>query len=378
MALAADAAAGGRVRSVGGMNLSSTDLGLAARVQSLTKTYGRGEGAVRALDDVSVGIRRGQFTAIMGPSGSGKSTLMHIMAGLDAATSGRVWIGDTDITALSDLELTILRRRRVGFVFQAFNLVPTLDALGNILLPFDLDGRRPSALERARIDGLVETLGLGPRLRHRPHELSGGQQQRVAIARALATAPDLVFADEPTGNLDSRSGREVLGLLAAASRDHGQSIAMVTHDPIAASHADRVILLGDGRIVADKPRQSAEEIAAYMLASERRAAPTALPRPLDDGAAARRMTAVMDRRRSRRARPRHPPPRLAARARHGRERAGRGDLERLRGGADLGDRVHRRDAARRSVHRRQRARSPSCSRCSRCSWSASRSTSRRS
>ncbi|CAN5546569.1 ABC transporter ATP-binding protein [soil metagenome] len=250
------------------MNLSSTDLGLAARVQNLTKTYGRGESAVRALDDVSVGIRRGQFTAIMGPSGSGKSTLMHIMAGLDAASSGRVWIGDTDITALSDLELTILRRRRVGFVFQAFNLVPTLDALGNIALPFDLDGRRPSALERARIDGLVETLGLGSRLRHRPHELSGGQQQRVAIARALATAPDLVFADEPTGNLDSRSGREVLSLLATASRDHGQSIAMVTHDPIAASHADRVILLGDGRVVDDKPRQSAEEIAAYMLASE--------------------------------------------------------------------------------------------------------------
>ncbi|HYI50908.1 MAG TPA: ATP-binding cassette domain-containing protein, partial [Microbacterium sp.] len=170
------------------MNLTSTDLGLAARVENLTKTYRRGESAVRALDDVSVGIRRGQFTAIMGPSGSGKSTLMHIMAGLDAATSGRVWIGDTDITALSELELTILRRRRVGFVFQAFNLVPTLDALGNILLPFDLDGRRPTALERARIDGLVETLGLGSRLRHRPHELSGGQQQRVAIARALASA----------------------------------------------------------------------------------------------------------------------------------------------------------------------------------------------
>ncbi|HWM15142.1 MAG TPA: ABC transporter ATP-binding protein [Microbacterium sp.] len=250
------------------MNISSTDLGLAARVQNLTKTYGRGESAVHALDDVSVGIRRGQFTAIMGPSGSGKSTLMHIMAGLDAATSGHVWIGDTDITGLSDLELTILRRRRVGFVFQAFNLVPTLDALANIMLPFDLDGRRPTALEKARIDALIETLGLTSRLGHRPHELSGGQQQRVAIARALATAPDLVFADEPTGNLDSRSGREVLGLLAAASRDHGQSIAMVTHDPIAASHADRVVFLGDGRVVADKPRQSAEEISAYMLASE--------------------------------------------------------------------------------------------------------------
>jgi len=250
------------------MELSSTDLGLAARVQQLTKTYGAGESAVHALDGVSVGIRRGEFTAIMGPSGSGKSTLMHIMAGLDAPTSGRAWIGDTDITGLSDLELTILRRRRVGFVFQAFNLVPTLDALGNIMLPFDLDGRRPTALERARIDGLVERLGLTARLGHRPHQLSGGQQQRVAIARALATAPDLVFADEPTGNLDSRSGREVLALLAAATREHGQSIAMVTHDPVAASHADRVLFLGDGRIVADKARQSAEEISAYMLASE--------------------------------------------------------------------------------------------------------------
>lgn len=250
------------------MEISTTDLGLAARVQQLTKTYGAGGNEVRALDGVSIGIRRGEFTAIMGPSGSGKSTLMHIMAGLDAPTSGRAWIGDTDITGLSDLELTILRRRRVGFVFQAFNLVPTLDAIGNILLPFDLDGRRPTALERARIDGLVQTLGLESRLRHRPHELSGGQQQRVAIARALATSPDLVFADEPTGNLDSRSGREVLGLLAAASRDHGQSIAMVTHDPVAASHADRVVFLGDGRVVADKPRQGAEEISAYMLATE--------------------------------------------------------------------------------------------------------------
>jgi len=250
------------------MQITSTELGLAARVQHLTKTFGAGESAVRALDGVSVGIRRGEFTAIMGPSGSGKSTLMHVMAGLDSPTSGTAWIGDTDITGLSDLELTLLRRRRVGFVFQAFNLVPTLDALANILLPFDLDGRRPSALECARIDGLIDTLGLADRLRHRPHELSGGQQQRVAIARALATAPDLVFADEPTGNLDSRSGREVLTLLATASREHGQSIAMVTHDPIAASHADRVLFLGDGRVVADKPRQSAEEISAYMLASE--------------------------------------------------------------------------------------------------------------
>ena len=243
-------------------------MGLAARVHMLTRTYGAGESAVRALDDLSVGIRRGEFTAIMGPSGSGKSTLMHIMAGLDAPTSGRAWIGDTEITGLSDLDLTVLRRRRVGFVFQSFNLVPTLDAIGNILLPFDLDGRVPTALERARIDGLVETLGLGARLRHRPHELSGGQQQRVAIARALATAPDLVFADEPTGNLDSRSSREVLTLLAVAAREHGQSIAMVTHDPVAAAYADRVLFLGDGRIVADKSRQSAQQVSAFMLAAE--------------------------------------------------------------------------------------------------------------
>jgi putative ABC transport system ATP-binding protein len=256
------------LRSVVGMEITTTDLGLAARVQHLKKTYGAGEGTVHALDDVSVGIRRGQFTAIMGPSGSGKSTLMHIMAGLDTPTQGRAWIGDTEITGLGDLDLTILRRRRVGFVFQAFNLVPTLTALGNIMLPFELDGRRPSAIEKARIDGLIDTLGLGARLHHRPHQLSGGQQQRVAIARALATAPDLVFADEPTGNLDSTSGREVLQLLATASREHGQSIAMVTHDAIAASHADRVLFLGDGRIVADHPRQSAEEISAYMLAAE--------------------------------------------------------------------------------------------------------------
>ena len=258
----------GGVRSVGDMEITTTDLGLAARVQNLTKTFGAGESGVRALDAVTVGIRRGEFTAIMGPSGSGKSTLMHIMAGLDAPTSGRAWIGDTEITGLSDLELTILRRRRVGFVFQAFNLVPTLDAIGNIMLPFDLDGRRPSALEKARIDGLIESLGLSARLRHRPHQLSGGQQQRVAIARALATAPDLVFADEPTGNLDSRSSREVLALLAAASREHGQSIAMVTHDPVAAAYADRVVFLGDGRIVADKPKQTAEQVSAHMLAAE--------------------------------------------------------------------------------------------------------------
>ncbi|WP_438855898.1 ABC transporter ATP-binding protein [Agromyces sp. M3QZ16-3] len=253
------------------MEIQPSDLGLVARVAGLGKRYGTGVGAVTALENVSLGLRRGEFTAIMGPSGSGKSTLMHIMAGLDSPTAGRVWLGDTDITELPDGALTVLRRRRVGFVFQAFNLVPTLDVEGNVLLPFELDGRRPSREERAAIDAFVERLGLADRLRHRPHELSGGQQQRVAIARALATRPDLVFADEPTGNLDSGAGREVLLILADASRTHGQSIAMVTHDPIAASHADRILFLADGRIVRDAQRTSAEEIATYMLSMERAA-----------------------------------------------------------------------------------------------------------
>jgi putative ABC transport system ATP-binding protein len=250
------------------MQIQPSDLGLIARVAGLGKRYGSGAGTVTALDDISLGLRRGEFTAIMGPSGSGKSTLMHIMAGLDSPTSGRVWLGDTDITELTDSALTVLRRRRIGFVFQSFNLVPTLDVRGNVLLPFELDGRRPTIDEAAWIDELIASLGLTARLGHRPHELSGGQQQRVAIARALATRPDLVFADEPTGNLDSRTGREVLALLAAASASSGQSIAMVTHDPIAASHADRILFLADGRIVRDAPRSSAEEISAIMLAME--------------------------------------------------------------------------------------------------------------
>jgi len=204
----------------------------------------------------------------MGPSGSGKSTLMHIMAGLDSPTGGRVWLGDTDITELRDADLTVLRRRRVGFIFQAFNLVPTLDIGGNIRLPFEIDGRRPTGDEQAWIDRLVDTLGLGARLKHRPHELSGGQQQRVAIARALATRPDLVFADEPTGNLDSRTSREVLSLLAGASTEYGQSIAMVTHDPIAASYADRILFLADGKVVADQPRSTPEAISSFMLGIE--------------------------------------------------------------------------------------------------------------
>jgi putative ABC transport system ATP-binding protein len=249
------------------MDISAASL--VARVESLAKSYGPADNRVQALDGVTLGIHRGEFTAIMGPSGSGKSTLMHIMAGLDAASSGRAWLGDTEITSLADDALTVLRRRRVGFVFQSFNLVPTLDIEGNIVLPFELDGRRPSAPEREWIDQLVESLGLRSRLRHRPHELSGGQQQRVAIARALATRPDLVFADEPTGNLDSRTSREVLSLLATASREYGQSIAMVTHDPVAASYADRIVFLADGRVVRDLAKSSPEEISAIMLGMER-------------------------------------------------------------------------------------------------------------
>jgi putative ABC transport system ATP-binding protein len=239
-----------------------------ARVTHLTKSYGAGPNGVVALDGVSIDLQQGQFTAIMGPSGSGKSTLMHIMAGLDTATAGTVWLGDTDITALGDSDLTILRRRRIGFVFQSFNLVPTLDVAGNIRLPFELDGRRPTTEEAAWMARLIESLGLVDRLTHRPHQLSGGQQQRVAIARALVTRPDLVFADEPTGNLDSRSSREVLGLLAAASVEYGQSIAMVTHDPIAASYADRIIFLADGAVIEERERSTAEAISTFMLGIE--------------------------------------------------------------------------------------------------------------
>ncbi len=253
------------------MEITTSERGLVARVTSLGKHYGSGSTRVTALDSVSVGIRTGQFTAIMGPSGSGKSTLMHIMAGLDSATEGRVWLGNTEITTLGDTELTMIRRRRVGFIFQAFNLVPTLDVEGNILLPFELDGRTPSDEQREWIDSLIDSLGLRDRLRHRPHELSGGQQQRVAIARALGSRPELVFADEPTGNLDSRTGREVLALLATASARYGQSIAMVTHDPIAASYADRILFLADGRIVEDRGRSTASEISEFMLGMEAQA-----------------------------------------------------------------------------------------------------------
>ena len=211
-----------------------------------SKVYGAGPTAVAALDEVSVDVPAHRFTAIMGPSGSGKSTLMHCLAGLDTLTEGQVFVGDVDLGTLSDRDLTLLRRDRIGFVFQAFNLVPTLSARENIVLPARLAGRRP---DRAWLDEVVATVGLGDRLAHRPSELSGGQQQRVAVARALAGRPDIVFADEPTGNLDSRSGAEILGFLRRAVDDMGQTVVMVTHDPLAAANADSVVFLADGRIV---------------------------------------------------------------------------------------------------------------------------------
>ncbi|GLY29935.1 ABC transporter ATP-binding protein [Kineosporia sp. NBRC 101731] len=213
----------------------------------LVKAYGHGQTAVRALNGVSVTFRASEFTAIMGPSGSGKSTLMHCLAGLDAVTDGRVLVGDTDITRLSDRALTRLRRDRIGFVFQSFNLLPQLSAAKNITLPLRLAGRTP---DPRLLDHLVGSLGLSERLRHLPSELSGGQQQRVSIARALISEPQVVFADEPTGNLDSRSSKEVLALLRGITADLGPTVVMVTHDPRAAEHADRVIELSDGQVVA--------------------------------------------------------------------------------------------------------------------------------
>jgi putative ABC transport system ATP-binding protein len=218
----------------------------AASAVDLTKVYGSGEAAVRALDGVDVGFDRGRFTAIMGPSGSGKSTLLHCLAGLDDVTAGRVFLGDLELNTLSDKELTVVRRDRVGFVFQAYNLLPTLNAGENITLPMALAHRKPDA---AWLETVVETVRLGDRLSHRPSELSGGQQQRVAVARALASRPEVVFADEPTGNLDSRSGAEILEFMGTAVRDLGQTVVMVTHDPVAAAYADRVVFLADGRIV---------------------------------------------------------------------------------------------------------------------------------
>ena len=225
-----------------------------ARAEHATKVYGSGETAVRAIDDVTVEFAAGRFTAIMGPSGSGKSTLMHCAAGLDDLTSGEVFVGDVALGSLSDKELTLLRRDRIGFVFQSYNLIPTLTALENITLPTALAGKKPN---REWLDGVIDTVGLRDRLSHRPSELSGGQQQRVACARALV-------ADEPTGNLDSRAGAEILGFMAQAVRDLAQTIVMVTHDPAAAAYADRVVFLGDGKIVGELADPTAETVINRM------------------------------------------------------------------------------------------------------------------
>ena len=234
---------------------------LAARADHATKRYGRGDNHVLALDDVTVGLRAGCFTAIMGPSGSGKSTLMHCLAGLDSLTSGKVFLGDVELGTLSDRELTRVRRERIGFVFQAFNLLPTLNAIENITLPMSLAGRRPN---KEWLRTVVEVVGLEQRLEHRPSELSGGQQQRVAVARALASMPTLIFADEPTGNLDSRSGGEILTFMRTAVDDLGQTIVMVTHDAVAASHADTVLFLEDGRIVDSMATPTPDRILDRM------------------------------------------------------------------------------------------------------------------
>lgn len=235
--------------------------GDAARAEGLTKVYGVGEAQVVALDDVTVAFPAGRFTAIMGPSGSGKSTLMHLCAGLDTATAGRVYVGDVDLTTLKDSDLTKLRREALGFVFQAFNLVPTLTAHENITLPLDIAGRKP---DQEWVDRVIDTINLRDRLDHRPSELSGGQQQRVACARALASRPQVVFADEPTGNLDSRSGAEVLGFLRSSVDDFGQTVVMVTHDANAASYADAVVFLGDGRVVGQLEAPTAESVLEQM------------------------------------------------------------------------------------------------------------------
>ena len=234
---------------------------VAAAAQHATKTYGTGDAAVHALDDVSVDFERSRFTAIMGSSGSGKSTLMQNVAGLDTLTSGSVAIGGVDLSTLSDRQLTRLRREKIGFVFQSFNLVPTLTAKENIELPLDLAGRKPEA---AWFDEVVTTVGLASRLGHRPAELSGGQQQRVAVARALVSRPEIVFGDEPTGNLDSRSGSEVLSFLRDAVDRLGQTVVMVTHDPVAASFADRIIFLADGRIVDEMHDPTADRVLDRM------------------------------------------------------------------------------------------------------------------
>jgi putative ABC transport system ATP-binding protein len=235
--------------------------GVAARATGATKIYGSGDTEVRALDGVDVSFETGRFTAIMGPSGSGKSTLMHCMAGLDELTAGQVHIGAIDLTTLSERNLTLLRRERVGFIFQAYNLIATLTAMENITLPMSLAGTAP---DKAWLDQVVSTVGLSDRIGHRPNELSGGQQQRVAVARALASRPEIIFADEPTGNLDSRTGAEILDFMRRAVRELGQTIVMVTHDPVAAGYADRVVFLADGRIVDEMMEPTSEAVFDRM------------------------------------------------------------------------------------------------------------------
>jgi len=234
---------------------------VAARAVNANKIYGDGETEVRALDGVSVEFQRGGYTAIMGPSGSGKSTLLHCIAGLDTLTSGQVFLGDVELSSLSEKKLTQLRRDKIGFIFQTYNLIPTLTALENITLPMSLAGRDG---DKAWIDRIVDTVSLGPRLKHRPSELSGGQQQHVAVARALASRPEIIFADEPTGNLDSRSGAEILEFMRTAVKELGQTIVMVTHDPTAAAYADRVIFLADGKIVDELREPTVESILEKM------------------------------------------------------------------------------------------------------------------
>ncbi|WBB75741.1 ABC transporter ATP-binding protein [Micromonospora sp. WMMD1128] len=233
----------------------------AARTEEITKVYGTGDARVVALDAVSLTIPQGRFTGIMGPSGSGKSTLMHCLAGLDVVDSGRILIGDQDVTRLNDKQLTALRRDRVGFIFQSFNLIPTLTALENIVLPLRIAGRQP---DQQWLDKVVDTVGLRDRLHHRPTQLSGGQQQRVACARALVSKPDVIFADEPTGNLDSRSGAEVLAFLRDSARTTGQTIVMVTHDPVAAGYTDNVVFLADGRVVDRMVDPTADRVLDRM------------------------------------------------------------------------------------------------------------------
>jgi len=234
-----------------------TERAVAARVHNLTKTYGTGETRVVALDDVTLELMAGEFTAVMGPSGSGKSTLMHCLAALDTADSGSVMIGEQELTVLKDKALTRLRRDEIGFVFQSYNLVPTLTAKENILLPMAIAGRSP---DQGWYDSVIATVSLADRLDHKPHELSGGQQQRVAVARALVSRPTVVFADEPTGNLDSASGAEVLQLLRRSVDEHGQTVVMVTHDPVAASYTDRVLFLADGRVVEELREPTREQV----------------------------------------------------------------------------------------------------------------------